>query len=327
MNTMKTPNERRRVVIVGSTASGKSALALELSRVLGDCELISVDSMQVYRRMDIGTAKPTPAEREQVAHHMIDLIEPSVDSSVGWFQDVAHGVLADLARRDKRPVFVGGTGLYHRVVVDDMELPPSIPELRAELEGAYEQAVGRGPEEAASHTAELLARLRVVDPETAATCEANNARRMIRALEVSLGTGRPFSSYGPGMEQYPPTEDLMIGLEVPREVMLPLLTERVHAMMRAGFSDEVRMLAAEEPPMGVTARQALGYRELLRHVRGEWTLQEAVEDTIIRTRQFAVRQHRWFRRDPRVTWVEAPLNDRRKIASLAGSIADTLRHG
>lgn len=324
--TPKTPNGRRRVVIVGSTASGKSALALELSRVLGDCELISVDSMQVYRRMDIGTAKPTPAEREQVPHHMIDLIEPSVDSSVGWFQDIAHGVLADLARRDKRPVFVGGTGLYHRVVVDDMELPPSIPELRAELEGAWEAAVARGPEAAALHTAELLARLRTVDPGTANTCEPNNARRMIRALEVTVGTGRPFSSFGPGMEQYRPSGDLMVGLEVPREVMLPLLSDRVNAMMDAGFLDEVRALAVMDPPLGVTARQALGYRELLRHVRGEWTLNEAVQETIIRTRQFAVRQHRWFRRDPRITWVDAPLNDPQKIASLARSIAGTLRH-
>lgn len=315
----------RRVVIVGSTASGKSALAMELQRQLGDCELISVDSMQVYRRMDIGTAKPSAHEQSLVPHHMIDLIEPSVDSSAGWFQQVAHEVLHDLAKRERRPIFVGGTGLYHRVVVDDLELPPSVPDLRAELEAAHDAAVASGPDAAALHTAELLARLSEVDPHTAATCEPNNARRMIRALEVTLGTGRPFSSYGPGMEQYAPSDDLMIGLEVPRDVMLPLLSARVHKMLDDGFLAEVESLKAEDPPIGVTARQALGYRELLRHLSGEWTYDHAVDETILRTRQFAVRQHRWFRRDPRIRWVDAPLGDPDKTASLARTITDTLR--
>lgn len=314
----------RRLVIVGSTASGKSALAMEVADVLGDAELISVDSMQVYRRMDIGTAKPSAIDQQRVPHHLIDVLEPSEDSSAGWVQGLARGVVDDLAQRGRRPIFVGGTGLYHRVVVDDMELPASYPELRAELEAANDSAVAEGPEAAARHTAGLLRRLREVDPLTASTCEPNNARRMIRALEVSLGSGRPFSSYGPGMEAYPPSEDLMIGLEVPRAEMLDLLSKRVDAMIAAGFFDEVRALAAEDPAIGVTARQALGYRELLRHVRGEWTLDHAVAETVLRTRQFAVRQHRWFRRDPRIVWHSAPLGDAAKTASLARWIAGTL---
>lgn len=291
------PPGERPIVIVGPTASGKTALSLELATLLGDAEIVSVDSMQVYRRMDIGTGKASAAERATVPHHLIDIVEPSVEFSVGQFQDDAHAALAGLSERGRRPIFVGGTGLYHRAVVDGLELPGEYPDLRASLEA--EVAAGREPRD-------LHARLAELDALAAERIEPDNARRIIRALEVTLGSGRRFSSFGPGLESYPPTDALLVGLRVGREDMGPRIATRVAAMMRAGFLDEVRALAVEPDGLSRTARQALGYRELLAHLKGAISLDEAVDETVARTRQFAVRQERWFRRDPRIEWFDAP---------------------
>lgn len=287
---------RRAVVLVGPTASGKTAVAIELARLLGDAEVVSVDSMQVYRRMDIGTGKATAEERAAVSHHLLDIAEPSDDFSVGWFRDAAAEVLADLADRAQRPLFVGGTGLYHRVVVDGLDVPGDFPEIRRRLE----QEVGTEGAPA------LHRRLVDADPEAAARCEPTNTRRIVRALEVIEGTGRRFSAFGPGLEAYAPSPHLMVGLRVDRAEMGPRITARVDRMMADGFLDEVRAVAAEPAGLSRTARQALGYRELLAHLDGATTLDAAVADTILRTRQFAVRQDRWFRRDPRIEWFDAP---------------------
>jgi tRNA dimethylallyltransferase len=276
------------VAIVGPTASGKSALALAVARERGGVEIASVDSMQVYRLMDIGTAKPTPADRAVVRHHLIDLVDPTEEFTVVDFRREYESASSAIAARGATALLVGGTGLYVRAVVDRLEPPGEWPEVRADLEHD-------------SDTHALHERLRVLDPHTATKTTPANRRRILRALEVTLGSGRPFSSFGPGLDTYPPTDVPQIGLSVARPVLAARIAARLHAQMAAGFLDEVRVLAGR--PLSRTANQALGYRELLGHLHGRYSFTEAVELAITRTRQFAVRQERWFRRDPRVRWV------------------------
>jgi tRNA dimethylallyltransferase len=280
------------VAVIGPTASGKSAVAMAVARRLGDIDLVSVDAMQVYRGMDIGTAKPTRDERAEIAHHLIDLVAADSDFSVAEFQEHFAGVREALTATGRRGLLVGGTGLYHRVVVDGLTLPGQWPDLRAELEA---EAAAVGPEV-------LHRRLAEIDPAAAARMEPTNVRRVVRALEVCVGSGQSFSSFGPGLETHPPTDVVQIGLRWNRDVLAVRIERRVRDMVEAGFLDEVRALAATG--MSRTARQALGYRELLDHVEGRTSLDEAIDTTILRTRQFAVRQLRWFRRDPRIRWVD-----------------------
>lgn len=281
----------RPLVILGATASGKSDLALGVAVALGDVELVSIDSMQVYRGMDIGTATPTAEERRRVPHHLIDLVEPTEAFTVGEFQRRAREALADIRARGKTPVLVGGTGLYLRSVIDDLELPGRFPEVAAELEDEPD-------------TTRLHARLAELDPVGAERMEPTNRRRVVRALEVALGTGRPFSSFGPGMEHYGPTPFVQVALRWPRETVNERIEARYRRQLDDGFLDEVRALAARGPSR--TAAQALGYRELLEHVAGRTTLDDALTTAIARTRRFARRQDRWFRRDPRLIWVDMP---------------------
>ena len=308
----------RPIVVVGPTASGKTALAIELAEILGDAEIVSVDSMQVYRGMDIGTGKATAAEQARVTHHLLDIVEPSVDFSVAWFQAEARSALDNVAARGRRAILVGGTGLYHRAVVDDLAIPGDYPAVRAELEA---QVAGADDPEAATRA--LHRRLADLDPVGAARTEPTNARRVIRALEVTIGSGRPFSSYGPGLDDYPATQHHMVGLSVDRADMGPVIARRVRSMMAAGFLDEVRSLTATSA-LSRTARQALGYRELLEHVEGRCSEDESVAATILRTRQYAVRQDRWFRRDPRIEWFGSTAGMDRETRSLAHLIADSL---
>ena len=278
------------LVLVGPTAGGKSALALAVARRVGDVELVSVDSMLVYRGMDVGTAKPTPAERVEIAHHLLDLADPEEDFSVARFQRAARDVLADIEARGRRALLVGGTGLYVRAVVDDLDLPGRYEEARAEVE-------------AEPDTVALHGRLAAVDPAAAARMEPTNRRRIVRALEVTLGSGRPFSSYGPGLEAYPPSRFRQVGVTAPRDVLDRRIEDRFATMLDDGLLDEVRALAARSGGLSRTARQALGYRELLAHVEDGVPLDEAVAEAVRRTRAFARRQERWFRRDPRIRWL------------------------
>ena len=255
---------------------------------LGDVHLISVDSMQVYRGMDIGTAKPTALHRALVPHHCIDIVDPWEDFTVADFREAHDEALAEIAATGGRALLVGGTGLYHRVVVDDFDLPGQWPELRAELSSEEPES--------------LHARLVALDPVAAGKIESSNARRLVRALEVCLGSGRPFSSFGPGVDVYPSTPVVQIGLRLPRLRVAELIESRVRRMIDDGLIEEVRSLL----PSGFsrTAGQALGYKEIVEHLEGRIGEDEAIEMIVTRTRRFATRQDRWFRRDPRVRWID-----------------------
>jgi tRNA dimethylallyltransferase len=294
------------VAIVGSTASGKSAVALDVARTLGDVELVSIDSMQVYRGMDIGTAKPTLAERAEIPHHLLDLVEPTEEFTVAEFRDAFAGVLDEIGGRGHRALLVGGTGLYHRVVIDDFDLPGQWPEIRLELE-------------ADADTHALFERLRTLDPAATIKMEPTNRRRIIRALEVTLGSGRAFSSFGPGVDDYPTSHVAQIGLRWPREVIAERIVRRVEQMLADGLVEEVRALA--EAGFSRTAAQALGYKEILETIEGRMSQDEAVAMIVTRTRQFAVRQERWFRRDPRVRWIDV---EHDVVAEAAPIVIDAL---
>jgi tRNA dimethylallyltransferase len=279
------------VAIIGPTASGKSFVALALARQTPGTELVSIDSMQVYRGMDIGTAKPTAAEQAEVRHHLIDLVDPSADFTVADFQVAYDEAMADVASRHARPVLVGGTGLYLQAVLDGLTLPGRFPAVRTELE-------------AEPDTEALHRRLTELDPAAAAKMAPTNRRRIVRALEVTIGSGRRFSSFGPGLDAYPPIGYRLVGLRWSRDQLDLRIAERYRCQLDAGFLDEVRELAERPGGLSVTASQALGYKELLAHVRGEATLDGAVDLAVRRTRRFARRQERWFRRDPRVEWFD-----------------------
>jgi tRNA dimethylallyltransferase len=278
------------VALVGATASGKSAVAMAAARELGDVELVSVDSMQVYRGMDIGTAKPSPAERAEVTHHLLDLVEPTEEFTVAEFRRAHDAALAAIGARGHRALLVGGTGLHHRVVVDDFDLPGRWPDVLSALE-------------AEPDTAALHARLAALDPTAAARMEPTNRRRIVRALEVCIGSGRPFSSFGPGVDDYPPSPVTQLGLRWPRSVIAERIAERVHRMIADGLVAEVAALVGAGG-FSRTAAQALGYKELVQAQEGHISQDEAIATIITRTRQFAVRQERWFRRDPRVRWID-----------------------
>ncbi|HEV3400289.1 MAG TPA: tRNA (adenosine(37)-N6)-dimethylallyltransferase MiaA [Acidimicrobiales bacterium] len=300
---------RPHLALVGPTASGKSALAFEAARRLGDVELVSVDSMQVYRDMDIGTAKPTAAEQSEVPCHLLDLADPSEDFSVARYQTAAAAAIAEIEQRGKRALLVGGTGLYLQAVVDQLSLPGQWPAVRAELEEEAATPAGVGA---------LHRRLAVADPPAAARIEPANRRRIVRALEVTLGSGRPFSSFGPGLGAYPSTRFRLAGVWLPRQVVGRRIAERYEAQLAAGFLDEVRALAQRPGGLSRTARQALGYRELLDHLKGKATLDDAVDLAVRRTREFARRQRAWFRRDPRIAWLATAANPLATLDALLG---------
>jgi tRNA dimethylallyltransferase len=282
----------RHAALVGATATGKSAVALALARHDPSWELVSIDSMQVYRGMDLGTAKPTRAEQAEVPHHLIDLLDPWEDGTVAWFQQVARAAIAAIEARGRRALLVGGTGLYVQAIVDDLEIPGQFAEVRADLEA--------DPDTAALHQ-----RLLAQDPLAASRMEPGNRRRIIRALEVTLGSGRPFSSYGPGLEVRPPSPFQLVGLARPTAELADRILARYAEQMAAGFLEEVAALRAHPRGISRTAGQALGYKELLAHLDGEMALDEALELAVARTRRFARRQRAWFGRDPRITWLDA----------------------
>ncbi len=267
-------------------------------------ELVSVDSMQVYRGMDIGTAKPTPAERAEVPHHLLDLLDPWEDGTLAWFQRQARAAIAEIEGRGRRALLVGGTGLYVQAVVDDLDIPGRFPEVRAELD-------------AAPDTAALFERLRGLDPRAAARMEPTNRRRIVRALEVTLGSGRPFSSFGPGVSAHPPTTFHLVGLARTAEDLAGRIAARYDAQMKAGFLAEVEALRAHPRGMSRTAAQALGYKELWAHLEGELEVDEAVDLAVRRTRRFARRQRAWFGRDPRISWLDAATERDALVEALA----------
>ncbi|MDA2956116.1 MAG: tRNA (adenosine(37)-N6)-dimethylallyltransferase MiaA [Actinomycetota bacterium] len=278
----------QQIAIVAPTASGKSDVAMAVARAAG-AHIVAVDAMQVYRGMDIGTAKPTAADRASVPHHCIDLVNPDERFSVAEYKQHAALARSAIATAGAHAVFVAGTGLYLTAVIDDLQLPGEWPAVRAELQAEPDVAV-------------LFARLETLDPLAASRSDKSNRRRIERALEVCIGSGQPFSSFGPGTGAYPPSDVQQIGIAWPRKTLSQRIEHRVHTMMEAGFLAEARGLV-ERCTLSREAKQALGYRELLAHLAGELSLDEAVAQMVLHTRQFAVRQERWFRRDPRITWV------------------------
>ncbi len=292
---------RPHLAIVGPTASGKSALALEVARAFGDVELVSVDSMQVYRGLDIGTAKPSAAEQALVPHHLVDVADPTDEWSVVRFQHEARAAVADIEARGKRALLVGGTGLYVQAVIDPLTFPPE--------DRAVREAIMARPD------SDLYAELLHLDPDAAANIGPGNTRRLTRALEVIEITGRRFSSFGPGIQTHGETmfPVRIAGVWLPRDVLNSRIAARVAAMRDAGLVDEVRGLRARGE-LSRTAAQAIGYREVLEHLDGthgldgNTGLDAALDAVVVRTRQFARRQRMWFRRDPRITWFGAPGN-------------------
>ena len=284
--------------MVGPTAAGKSELALDLAERLGG-EIVNTDAMQVYRGMDIGTAKLSPAERRGIPHHLLDLLDVSEPATVAEFQALARRTIADCHRRGVVPVLVGGSALYTRAVLDRFEFPGTDPALRAALE---QELAERGPQA-------LHERLRRVDPRAAEQIQPGNGRRVVRALEVVTLTGRPFTASLPEPVYVYPAA-VQVGVRIPRDALDQRIEDRVRRMWDAGLVSEVRMLAAAGLREGRTAGRALGYQQVLSHLDGDCTEQEAFDRTVAATRRFARRQGSWFSKDPRIGWVDRDDPDR-----------------
>jgi len=276
--------------LVGPTASGKTEAGIALAITL-DAEILSVDSMLVYRGMDIGTAKPTASQRAAVPHHLLDLAEPSERFTVARFQTEAHAVLGRVAA----PLLVGGSGLYFRAVADDLRFPPEDAAVRAALEAEADEL---GADE-------LYRRLADSDPVAADRIEPGNVRRTIRALEVTAITGAPFSDFAAAWDVYDPARVRVAGIRMDTATIDARVRGRVAAMLEAGWLEEVRSLLERGFGAWLTASQAIGYAELAAHLDGRLALDEAMTQTVKRTKELARRQSAWFRRDPRIRWFDA----------------------
>ena len=280
------------ITVVGPTAAGKSGLSLRLAESLGG-EIVNADSMQLYRGMDIGTAKLPPAERGGVPHHLLDIWEVTRTASVSEYQQLARAAIAEIRGRGRIPILVGGSGLYVRAAIDNLEFPGTDPLLRDGLEA----------ELADLGAAVLHARLARADPAAAAAILPGNGRRIVRALEVIELSGRPFSATLPDYQSVYPA--VQLGLQLPRDELDRRVADRVSRMWQAGLVAEVSELAGRGLRQGRTASRALGYAQVLRFLAGEWTQEQAAAETARATRRFARRQEAWFRRDPRISWLPA----------------------
>jgi tRNA dimethylallyltransferase len=283
----------RVLALVGPTASGKSGLAIALAHALGgQAEIVSTDSMQVYRGMDIGTATVPRDERGGVPHHLVDEWDPSHALTVAEFQHQARAAIDAILGRGAVPIVVGGSGLYVAATLDDLRFPGTDAKTRARLEAELDEVGAEA----------MHARLRQVDPDAADAILPSNGRRIVRALEVIELTGEPFVARLPEpVSIYP---GLRVGLDIPREELDTRISERVDQMWEQGFVDEVRELKAEGLADTPTAARALGYQQVLAFLDGDCTEDTARQATIDATRRFARRQQRWFRRDARIRWID-----------------------
>jgi tRNA dimethylallyltransferase len=279
------------VAVVGATASGKTGLSLDLAERLGG-EIVNTDAMAVYRGMDIGTAKPTTAERRGIPHHLLDVLSVREPLTVAEFQRTARSVIDELRARGAVPVLVGGSALYTRAILDRFEFPGTDADVRARLDAEHAEV---GP-------AELHRRLAGLDPEAAERILPENGRRVVRALEVIEITGRPFSASLPRMEYVDPAS-AQVGVDIDRPTLDERIERRVERMFADGFVAEVAGLLDDGLAEGRTAARAIGYPEVTAYLAGELSLDEARERTVTATRRFARRQDAWFRKDPRITWV------------------------
>ena len=296
------------VAVVGATATGKSDLGVALALRLGG-EVVNADSMQLYRGMDVGTAKLTEPERRGVPHHLLDVWDVRVAANVADYQRMARETFAALEAQGRTPVLVGGSGLYVRAAVDDLAFPGTDEAVRTRLEAELAEV---GP-------AALHARLAALDPAAAASILPSNGRRVVRALEVVELTGS-FAAALPDPAYAVPT--VQVGLAIDRSLLAERIERRVEQMWERGLVEEVRSQAAQGLREGRTASRALGYAQVLRHLDGEWTEDRAREETVKATRRFARRQESWFRRDPRVGWVD--VTGQEDPDALAGRVLDRL---
>ncbi|MDN5588515.1 MAG: tRNA (adenosine(37)-N6)-dimethylallyltransferase MiaA [Brevibacterium sp.] len=297
------PAEQPIITIAGATATGKSDLALNLAEHLGG-EIINTDSMQFYRGMDIGTAKLPVSQRRGIAHHLIDILDVREEANVQTFQQQARDAIADIRAREKRPILVGGSGLYVRAATDQMEFPGTDPQVRARIESEVDaDRWGRHRH------------LQEIDPAAAAKITPNDSRRIVRALEVIELTGRPFSAQLPDYQAIEPT--LHLGLSVERASLHERIAARVEIMWELGWVEEVRGLLERGLAEGRTASRAIGYAQIQQYLAGDIDAGAAQEQTTIRTRQFARRQDTWFRRDPRIVWIDATTGDHEANTALA----------
>jgi tRNA dimethylallyltransferase len=301
------------LVLVGPTAVGKSRLAVAVARRLAaagsPAEVVNADSMQVYRGMDIGTAKPTAAEQHGVQHHLLDILDVHETATVADFQQRARAAIADCRARGAQPIVVGGSALYIRAIVDDFRFPGTDPGLRVRLEA---DLAALGPQR-------LHQRLAGLDPAAARQILPENGRRIVRALEVVELTSRPFAASLPA-RRYALPEVIQVGLDIARPALDARIADRVDQMWRAGLVGEVRRLAAAGLREGRTASRALGYRQVLSFLAGDISEDQARELTIRATRRFARRQDSWFRKDPRIVWLPYDAPDLvGRVVALLGS--------
>jgi tRNA dimethylallyltransferase len=290
------------LAIIGATATGKSTLAMALAERLGG-EIVNADALQVYRGFDIGTAKPSRADRERVPHHLIDILDPHETYSAGEFARRAREAIAGIERRGRTPIVVGGSGLYQRALLAGISpIPPGDPQVRRELRERL-KAAGLGP---------LREELAKLDPQTAARLPAGDSQRVLRALEVALVSGRPLSAW---IAEQPygsrGIAAIRVGLTLPRSILYDQIASRAARMMEAGWREEVAGLLRRGLSAELPAFQAIGYRQLVRHLKGEGSLEQAVADVVRETRRFAKRQETWFRKEPDVTWFSGQELERR----------------
>ncbi|MGP9601388.1 tRNA (adenosine(37)-N6)-dimethylallyltransferase MiaA [Brachybacterium sp. AOP42-E1-35] len=283
------------IAVVGATATGKSDLAIALAEQL-DGEVINADALQLYRGMDIGTAKVTAQERRGVRHHLLDVLEVTQEASVSAYQRDARAAAAEIRDRGRVPILVGGSGLYVRAALDDIEFPPTDPAVRSRLE---ERAAQEGPEA-------LHRELAGTDPEAARTIGHHDNRRIVRALEVGELTGRPFAAFLP-QPRYLDPGTIQLGLRLERPLLHARIAARVQRMVDQGLMEEIRALRDRGLDQGLTARRAIGYEQGLAVLAGTMSCPDAIEGTITGTRRLVRKQDTWFRRDPRVHWLDAAL--------------------
>ena len=290
------------IVICGATATGKSDLAVTLAREI-DAEIINADSMQLYKGMDIGTAKITIEERKGVTHHLMDLLDVTQDANVAWYQESARAAISEIHGRGKNVIIVGGTGLYVKAILDELNFPDTDPVVRAALELEF-ATQGIGP---------LFERLEKLDPAAALAIDKANSRRVIRALEVIKITGKPFTANLPREEssRYPHAQQF--GLVMDRDLLSERISNRVDRMWEQGLVAEVEKLMVAGITKGVTAQRALGYAQVIAQIEGKVTEEEAKEETKRATRQYARRQETWFSRDERITWISPSQNALQRI--------------
>lgn len=297
------------IVICGATATGKSDLAVGIAEEIG-AEIVNADSMQLYKGMDIGTAKLTAAERGSVAHHMLDVIDVKSDAGVSWYQELAREKIDELRNSGKSVVVVGGTGLYIKAILDDLNFPETDPDIRAKLNLEADEIGGDA----------MHQRLTELDPAAALAIPKENVRRVVRALEVIEITGAPFTANLPRADSTKYPDAMQFGLAMERTTLNSRIDLRVAKMWERGFVDEVEGLIDQGILEGKTAQAAIGYAQIIRMKHGVLTQGEAIEDTARATRQYARRQETWFSRDRRITWLSATSSISERKASVLQAI-------